>query len=41
MLFLLTECGFEAVGSVLADAISAVEVERADATCDVGRGARC
>jgi len=42
MRFLLTECGLEAARSVLADAISAVEVERADAACDAGGGgARC
>jgi len=36
MQLLLTESGLEAVGGVLADAISAVEVERANATCDAG-----
>ena len=42
MRFLLTESGLEAAGGVLADAISAVEVERADATCHAGGGgARC
>ena len=42
MRFLLTQCGLEAVGTVLADAVPAVEVERADAICNAGRGeARC
>lgn len=40
MRFLLTECGLEAVGAVLADAVPAVEVERADATCDIGGNVR-
>jgi hypothetical protein len=38
MRFFLTERGLEAVGRVLADAIPAVVVERADATCDPGGG---
>ena len=41
MRFLLTESGLEATGGVLADVISAVEVERADAACDAGGGTRC
>jgi len=41
MRFLLTESGLEAVGGVVADAIPAVEVERANATCDVGGGGGC
>lgn len=40
MRFLLTECGLEAVRAVLADAVPAVEVERADATCDIGGNVR-
>ena len=38
MRFLLTERSLKAVGSVLADSISAIEVERADTTCDAGGG---
>ena len=38
MRILLTECGLEAVCGMFADAIPAVEVERADATCDAGGG---
>jgi len=42
MRVLLTESGLEAVGGVLADDIPAVEVDRADATCDIGGGGmRC
>jgi hypothetical protein len=33
----LTECGFETVGGVFADAISTVQVERADATGNARR----
>lgn len=36
---LLTKCGLEPVGSVLADAIPAVQVERTDAARDA-RGVR-